>query len=45
MTDLSQEYEGLSVSISLSYEYIFVHKVVHEKGKFQYNFQKKINSI
>ena len=45
MADLSQEYEGLSISISFSYEKkLFVHKVVHEKGKFQYNL-KKINSI
>ena len=45
---LSQEYEGLSISISFSYEksgLYFVHKVVHQKGKFQYNFHKKINSI
>ena len=38
MADSSQEYEGLSISISFSYEEKkFVHKVVHEKGTFQYN--------
>ena len=47
MTNLSQEYDGLSISISFSYEKReFVHKVVHEKGKFQYIiFKKKKKSI